>query len=84
MVNTPILNGIIVFRNTDMSHEPCSDIRFRLWARKEAKSSSEEGTNSDKENQKPSGLKTDTPNPSGRGRGVLMRERWEQRHNQGK
>ena len=60
-----------------MSFEPCSDIRFKLYAEKRAK---EEEEISEKENKPPAGINTSATILSGRGRGLYsLRRRLEER-----
>ena len=64
-----------------MSFEPCSDIRERMAARKTSLKANNHSA--DKENTKPLGVNDQPVLPRGRGRGAIVRERWEQRNKPG-
>ena len=63
--------------------EPSSDIRLRMQARKNGSPPPDRSNSSDKENHVPSGIQKTPSSASGRGRGMLMRERLEKRRQQG-
>ena len=80
---------IFLFQIDIMSFEPCSDIRFKLYAAQKEKADAAKDTTQiddaarvqdDKENHRPAGLSSNTSILRGRGRGLLnLRQRLENR-----
>ena len=75
---------VIVLEIHKMSHEPCSDIRFKLYAERQAKNGHAESAHeANKENNSPEGVSSKSSMARGRGRGLLsVRQRLEERKRQ--